>query len=399
MTGQIPLGQRENQTLEFKSAKVLKHLASVGREVVAMLNTTNGGRIWIGLADSDGIAVQIEPIANADFEIGRIRDHCSDSIEPSPVAGEVTIDPIADSNNGTILRISVKPTVGRSPYALREGTARQFLKRVDDRVRPMSREEIFSRFDPASIRTSEEDKLVFTERQILERRNKVSSKSEGLFWLIIRPVREIRLSLDASSMGAYFTNASLTGNRATGWTFVDRYESTHGDSGGFHHGGESGPQVTVTKGGQITFSLPLRNLYWKGVGGPNDGDPKQIWPYCLLEFPISVFRLASTLYTEHPQGTASIVLADLAMFGLRGWTLRPRSPQSFAYLLKPAEPFPYDDLMMPEPLRFTLDEILTEPDRCGFRLVQQVYERFGYSEDEIPQEFDRVSGKLTFPSG
>ncbi|HVA82416.1 MAG TPA: ATP-binding protein [Candidatus Binataceae bacterium] len=398
MTRQIPLGQPENQTREFKSAEVLKHLASVGREVVAMLNTTDGGMIWIGLADSGGIAVQIEPIENADREIGRIRDHCNDSIEPSPVAGEVTVEPIDDPGSGVILLITVRPSPGRGPYALREGTARQFLKRVDDRLRPMSREEIFSGFAPP--RTDRpQDELSLVETHLLNLREKVPGNANGLLWMIIRPVHDPKLAVNGPSMHMYFVDPSLTGNRRTGWNFIDPSEGTHGKRQSISHGSKNGGRVTLSDNGQIEFHLPLRNLYWKGAGGSNDPDPKQIWPDCLLEFPISVFRLASTLYGKDAPGADSTVLADLALFGLRGWTLRRHSPRSFAYLFdKPAEPFQDDDLVMAQPLRFTLEEIVNEPDRCGFRLVQQVYERFGYSEDDIPQEFDRGSGKLVFPS-
>ena len=50
--------------------------------------------------------------------------------------------------------------------------------------------------------------------------------------------------------------------------------------------------------------------------------------------------------------------------------------------------------MLPKPLTFQRDEILDEPDRCGFRLVAQVYDRFEYWEKDIPQEFDRERGRL-----
>jgi schlafen family protein len=93
MNTKIPIGQRENQRLEFKSKDALRHLASVGRAVVAMLNS-EGGDVWIGLKEVDGVAVTLEPIHNPDQEIKRLRDHFSDSIEPSPGPQEISFEAV-----------------------------------------------------------------------------------------------------------------------------------------------------------------------------------------------------------------------------------------------------------------------------------------------------------------
>ena len=152
--------------------------------------------------------------------------------------------------------------------------------------------------------------------------------------------------------------------------------------------------------GAIEFTVPLINLYWKSASGISERDAKEIWPYCLLEYPISVFRLASTIYREHALEKIDTVLADLAIFGVRGWTLRPYSPRSFGYQGLRQEPFKDDEnLLFSEPLSFQRDQILDEPDRCGFRLVKQVYQAFGHWEKEkIPKEFDQDTGKLVFPN-
>jgi len=61
MNTKIPIGQRENQQREFKSKDALRHLATVGRAVVAMLNS-EGGDVWIGLREADGVAVTLSLI-------------------------------------------------------------------------------------------------------------------------------------------------------------------------------------------------------------------------------------------------------------------------------------------------------------------------------------------------
>jgi hypothetical protein len=65
---------------------------------------------------------------------------------------------------------------------------------------------------------------------------------------------------------------------------------------------------------------------------------------------------------------------------------------------KPAKEYTTgDDLAWEDPLVFSLQEVIEEPDRCGFRLVRRVYEAFGFYEDAIPKEFDRKTGRLVLP--
>ena len=191
MSAQIPLGRSEDQRLEFKSREVLRHLSSVGREAVAMLNTDRGGDIWIGLAEEDGRAMRVEPIENASREAGRLRDHFSDAIEPSPTPGEIEIDQVEDGRGGVVLRLRVRPSPARWPRALREGAGRQFLKRVADRVRPMSYEEVFSVHKSAK----KEDLADRGKQALLNARDLRLKESGGRLWLRIQPIEDLNLEL------------------------------------------------------------------------------------------------------------------------------------------------------------------------------------------------------------
>jgi len=68
-------------------------------------------------------------------------------------------------------------------------------------------------------------------------------------------------------------------------------------------------------------TTPVKTLWWKG---PENG----IWPLALLEYPTSVFRLARSLHGALSRPPESRLLADLALFALQGWALRPHSPAS-----------------------------------------------------------------------
>jgi hypothetical protein len=383
MNDSIPLNQAESQDLEFKGKDVLKHLPSVSREVVGMLNAT-GGDLWIGLGEENGRAVRIEAIENSDREVGRLRDHFCDSIEPSPRSGEIDVKPIPVENAGSILRVRVRPMKDRVPYALREGTARHFIKRVQDRLRPMSREELFR---PPSGADSDMQKA---RQKVQDARDR--QKSNGSLWLRIQPVGNTELTI-TKGFRDYFTNPQRTGNRIAGWNFVDPYSQIEQDQNGirYKYGGER--DVRVFRDGAIEFSTPIANLYWKSVAGVREAHAKEIWPYTLLEFPVSVFRLASTIYKEHKFEVETFI-ADLSLFGIRGWSLRPHSPVSIGYMLSNGKPFDADEIVWADPLTFPLQQMIEEPDRCAFRLVIRVYQAFGLYEEDLPAEFNRDAGKL-----
>ena len=393
MNIKVPIGQRENQQLEFKSKDALRHLASVGREVVAMLNS-EGGDVWIGLREADGVAVTFEPIDNIDQEIGRLRDHFSDSIEPAPGPREIDFEKVEKTGVGAALRLRIQPVSDSGPRALREGAARLFIRRVGDRVRPMSHEEIASKFTAQRTRR---DVASEANQKILKARDSWLSKGHAL-WLRIQPLNDLEIPFRSEDdFRKYFADPRVTGNRAAGWNFVNPYERIRREGSALFHGTE-GHGVRLFRDGAIEFTVPIDNLYWKSASGRSDADANEIWPFCLMEYPISIFRLASTFFREQAPEILGSVLGDMALFGLKDWTLRPYSPRSFGYKLHNPKPFPEENLLLPKPLAFQRDQILDEPDRCGIRLVAQVYESFGYWEKEIPQEFDLERGRLVFPN-
>ncbi len=394
MTSQIPIGQRESQRLEFKSAEALRHLASIGREVVAMMNT-EGGDVWIGLREADGIAVTVEPVQNPDHEVGRLQDYFSDSIEPAPGPREIMYEQIHDAGGGVLLRLRIQPVSESGPRALREKAARLFVRRVGDRIRPMSHEEIATKFSPTR---STNDPVAKAGRKMLEARDFWLGKGK-ILWLRIQSIHDLDFRFRSEGdFRKYFADPAATGNRSAGWNFVNPYESVRRESGAIVHGSDEAHWVRLYRDGGIEFTMPIENLYWKSVSGRSEVRAKEIWPYSLLEYPISVFRLARAIYNDHARNKLGPVLGDMALFGLQGWTLRPYSPRSFGYRLSTQEPYREENLLFQKPLTYTPDEILEEPDRCGFRLVDQVYDRFGYWEKEIPQELNQESGRLVIPN-
>ena len=209
-------------------------------------------------------------------------------------------------------------------------------------------------------------------------------------WLRLQPASEIEIDVRSPVFEDLLSDPVRTGNRRIGWHFARASEGPGlAEDSVWWRSGKL--EASVFADGGMRFSAALRSLHWKG-------EDREIWPWALLEYPISAFRLAREIYRGHGEGEERL-LADLALFGIRGWKLAGGSPSATI------EPPPMacheagDDLIWEKPLSFTFREILDTPDRCGYRLVRRVYEAFGFGEDEMPCEFDHASGRLVLPDG
>ncbi|HYU30733.1 MAG TPA: ATP-binding protein [Thermoanaerobaculia bacterium] len=382
MTNRIPLGEKENLHQEFKRSDALKRPETIGREVVALLNA-EGGAVWVGLRDEGDQAVAVEPVADAERERHRLREYLVDTIEPSPANGEVGVEVVPLESGGEILRVDVHPLERRVPYAhLKEG-GRFFLIRIDDRARPMAREEIF-----AGEPVEADDRARRRAAERLREERTVLEKSGGhVFWLGIEPVPEIEIDLDDSKLADYLTSPIETGNRRMGWNFRFTYPPSREPDALVTNPAES-RFTEIRRDGGMRFRLPLKSFHWKG-------EPAELGPHALAEFPVSAFRITRKIY----QGKllpGDQVLADMAFIGLQGWKLRPGSPALWG-LREPKEFTDSKDLVWESPRVFSFAELESDPDRCGYRFVQRVYEAFGFGRDAIPEEFDRKTGRLFLP--
>ena len=379
-------GKKESSALEFKAKEILKTPTKSARGVVAFLNS-NGGAFWIGYPEQSGIAGTPELIPNVDRALGVLQNHLIDTIEPPVrIPGEIEMKVV----NGQIL-VSVKQGLN-GPYAHRDG-GRRFSIRVGDRTREMSREEIAKAFRKAP---HNEGRLVEIVNSLREEQQKVARKGASL-WLRLVPSEPLSIDFDDDAIQRQFlewlTVDASTGNRRTGWNFVNHSSEPKFKVGRvFHEMGGHGRTTEVTRAGQVTFTTPRDDLYWKG----NDNDPHDLYPYCLMEFPVSVFRLASVILNRYDKlGTIRQVVAGFVISGIRGWRLRPGSPKG--------PPSPWDRpkefeqgalLIDPGQLEFDADKLRENPDRCALRLVRLIYEEFEFQSEAIPPEFDQQQGVL-----
>jgi len=378
MNDSIPLGQRENQRLEFKGADALKEPEKIAREVVAMLNA-EGGVVWVGLREEEGRAVAVEAIVKAETEGRRLLDYLVDTIEPPLSGHEVDVEP-RDEGEGGVLRIVVAPDPARKPYAFLRKGGRHFVVRIKDRIRLMTRDELLARDQgPQALESA--------EAQIREEKGAILKQGGGLFWLRLQPVPEVEVELDGDLLIA----PELSGNRRVGWSFVNSDRSPVRLPDRLVTAPEVRRRVEIRRDGGMVFEVPLEDL---SLG--RQGQEKELWPGALLEFPASAFRLAKVIYGGR-LNPGDLVLADLAILGIRGWILRGGTPGQVPILNTPHGYDSSDDLLWESPLRFDSAEIDASPDGCAYRLVRRVYEAFDFSEDAIPEWFSRQSRRLIFP--
>lgn len=387
MSGSIPYGARENERLEFKGGEALAKPEIVGRAVVAMLNAS-GGTIWVGVREEQGRAAAVESIAAPDLQQRRLLDYMMDAIEPAPSGGELWIEQEHGDAESIVLRITVRPDRRKQPFALvGRGGGRLFVMRVGDRVRPMTREEIFRH--GSVVEDTLDTALETTARKVLEERNSVQRKDGHRLWIRLQPTAAIDLDVQDERFEELLLDPGASGNRAAGWSFARRTHDLAVRNGRLVTDPADRAQVEIRRDGGLVFAIALEQLYWKG-------DPQEIWPLMLLEYPVSAFRIARRVYDGKLEPLDRVV-ADLALFGLKGWKLRPGSPGPW---FRDHDPEPFsesDDLTLEPPLVFKADEIASEPDRCGVRLVERVYEAFGHRREAIPSEFDRRAGRLVLP--
>jgi hypothetical protein len=387
MSDRIPLGEKEDHRREFKSALALKDPEIIARGVVAMLNA-EGGEVWVGLREEGERAVAIEPILDAEREARRLQDSLVDTVEPSLLGEEVRVDSVP-TEEGAILRVTARPQEGRKPYAFTKRGGWHFVVRVGGRTRPMAREEIKRWFSSAGAMRGQD--LENAKKRILEGRERLRERGDEYLWVALEPAADLDLDLQDRTLQVLFEEPSLTRNRRAGFNFAMPYSQLPQRKSGrlviWDEGGDR-RVVEIKRNGGMTFGGPLASLFWKKGAG-------ELWSLSLLEYPISAFRIASAVYGGKLQPEARIV-ADLALFGIEGLKLKVESPQN--RWMPSGEPKIFEeskDLVVE--LAFSAEQIRQEPDRCGYRLVERVFEAFGYGREQIPEEFDQKTGRLVLP--
>ena len=147
-------------------------------------------------------------------------------------------------------------------------------------------------------------------------------------------------------------------------------------------------ELTLTKNGYLELRCPLRSAlfqwYKEEAGVP---DVNWLYPYAVLEMPLSILKVAKALY-EIANIRTNIRLGQ-EYRNVAGFALpygHPRSP-FFGRKLKAFE----GQHIVSREIVLNSDY---EPRRVARVLVEEVYTHFGYKENEVPQLEDAVDREL-----
>lgn len=388
------IGKSEGQLLEFKAADALKNLTKLAREVVAMLNASNGrdvAELWIGVGESESVAVKLEGVDDAERERSRLRDHIVDTIEPRPTIEEVDVT-IEDADSSTkLIKVSVRSADARKPFALNKD-GRHYLQRVQDRIVPMTYDELR---DAWSRQHESKSSVGSAASDALRQRRELALKSSGrggVFWMGVACSPAVQSELSADEIERLLTEPRATGNRPQGWTYLRGARAVEPTSRGVRVGDAAWGLTEIAREGLIEFRMPMERLLHR----PDlpDRPANEFDPYALVEYPTSLLRLAAKLAERWG---AQRYFVALAMGRASDWTLWPFAPNTYGWKDEWRGRGRFDegaDFVLDPPLEFTRDELVSAPDACAYRLLVRVYAAFHLGADKLPREFDPVSRRL-----
>jgi len=402
MSPGVPIDQPEGDRLEHKSLAALAEPDKIAREAVAMLNS-QGGEVWIGIKEGQGRnEVEAMPHAEAARARQRLQDHLLDVIEPTPVAGEVTVtdEPVGTgtAEHGRVLRVALEPRPGRGPFALHRRGGRYFLRRFGDRIVPMSRDDIgraFNQARPAEATGEARAMLQAEVRALLE-------QPTARFWLGIEPEQAGDLSLRKLRETEMLTEPTRSGTPRGSYNFTT---ASYRGAARLRKSGAGTPvmigddiiSLRVLASGGVRFEAALKEIFWVGRVPFVDAE-RLLSPEALLGYVISVTRLIATLLDEAPlwhRPPQGPFWAALGITGLQGWGLLPGDLAAWPSYRYQISRFQDEDLLLEEPLRFSQDDLRARPDECGMRLVEKIYD--GFEIDLLPSIAGAALGHAGLP--
>ena len=371
-----------------------------------MLNA-DGGEVWIGLRDRGGRAVEEEDVERLSERQRSLRDYLLDTIEPPLRNKDLRVEPVGAKEERGLLVVKVRRAEKRGPYCHVKSGGRFFSVRVGDRLRPMTHLELAEAFRTAGESEADRDlKLAKVGASLVKEEEALQGHGDGLLRVRIQPIDACRIDLQTLGNSDYLTDARRSGNREAGFNFAHAYEASGrhpqlGSAAGrpaIHVGTAESAEISMFGDGGIVFAVPLASLKGWLTGSPDYLKGRHLLhPISLGEYTASVFRLAAAVYSDPGLGRCdpgAPVLARLAVFGLRDWTLLPGSYQEQLFNQHRAAALSEADYVRAQSLVVSVDEIRDAPDRCAFRLLRDLYEAFGFYEEEMPPEFDRATGRL-----
>lgn len=418
----------ERQHVEFKASFEYKKNAAkmeLLRDVVAMANG-GGGYLIIGVRDDGHGRAQAfaEPalMGSPDSMLRAIRslshDHISERIEGIEIRRR-------DVNGNTVI-IARVPVSGRRPHMVTLNHRTDFVTRVEDGKREMSLGEIRAGFvnAPMGLRLDSIDARISDLFQTLTRSDEKKDLTEALetgvsdallrakdgrvvaevmrerfegqvgnspyLWLsatAVAPRRHL-IALDQPEVAAVLSEPP--GSRPNGWNMAGLDYRRRRSMNGVELGAKEHAYLKVYENGHMEFWRTIGELFCRGQSVEERRIRPRLYPYAVVEYPVSFLRLASAVLST--AGYSGEVLIQLQYRNIGGYILRPGSPEEIGFEspLVPSTPFAEPYLLI-GPMRIPGNRA---PDEVGFDLLKFVYRAFGVEVDGIP--FLGANGVFSF---
>lgn len=419
----VPIGKSESQILEFKSAReidsIAKSKSDLGRSVVAMLNA-KGGQIWIGVAEKNSIAVELENITSVEKAHDAVLSHLLDTIQPPPSNEDVQIQPVTASDTH-VLALTIRAGSQR-PYAfVRQG--RRYYIRSDRRVRDMTHEELRVSFNfviPTDSNLDHEH-LARLRLALDERRTQLQEAAHSVYWVGLQAGfvgssgSELEFDLTRVEELHLLTDPAATGNRRSGTLATSMLQPVHGQKR-IRIADERWGELFAGRDGRVDQVFPMNRLWDYQIDDSNT--MHRVHPIIWIEnaaFPCRLMRAllldcsrvrtGSELRTLDSRDWANLrVVAQAAMIHADGIRMRPRlwlygplaSDESERSL--PTEHGHWQTDM----IHMSGEDMKGNPDDCAYRMSKEFFRSFEFDRldtgpDPVPGCFDKITGRLTLP--
>lgn len=406
MNTTLPIGQREDQSLEFKDGRSLDDPRAIAREVVGFLNSGLGGAVWIGIPEVDGVAGPPQCIPEAGRARELLQDRLINLVLPTPLSDEVQIHLVPLAGGGSVMRIDVRCLQEeRRPFAFSHKGMLGFHYRSGHRLVPMSLEDIRRGFIASGCQAlpdfSAREWLWRARSNVLERRGSAflgmavegrdpehgeGPRQEDRDWwreIIQTQGRGVTSTVRCSLLRYPLVTRELPG-------FL---------SAEFDHGSQRRTGIRAYRSGALTVELLTSSMTWSDDRMAGGGGRIQVHPYYLVGSCVSFCELAAA-WLDRLALPQSVALIDVALGGVRGLPMRAHSPASYAWALPREESLRFaleDEVGLSRPLRAEMAELRQNPQRIAVLLVERLYEAFGFEVTDIPSEVDRAAGKIRLP--
>lgn len=395
------IGAPEDEWLDFKQQGYLGDStkgAELAKDVTAMANA-GGGFIVIGVSEKNETAIGFFNVDRADAEVDHIRDQCLQRIEPRLVGLEIVPKTVPTAGSPTVLIIHV-PHGETPPYGFKWDDRTVFVRRYGAHIRHYPVADLADGFaarkapawvsaltsslrspvrpvdiDSSALEQSDPDALidVMTERFVRD-------VQEAPFYRILvlpKLPRTDAIDTDAPPVRAILQAPPHV--RPHGFGFEGVRTVRPSAEGLVATDGEN--TLLLLKNGYMELRYPLDGHRFQWRASQSGFTGKWLYPYAVVEMPVSFLRTAKDIYSAARLGGKFLVRQEY--WNLGGFTLFGGHPGERLFGVgDKRSPRQFSQTSLKSPPKTLITNF--PPDQTALELVVGVYNAFGFERAVVP---------------